>query len=108
MDLDTLSQDSGALACYNQTVRDAIDDHMSVLRSSSNNQILNIHPKDIERFRGDLYGLFSFLSIAPQYHYAVRRMNQLASPLIVPEDLAYLLVPDFKMIDRIRQVCTAS
>jgi hypothetical protein len=108
MDINDLMPDSGALSYYTLAVRNAIDDHMTFLRNHPNNEVVNLSPKDIERFQGDLYGLFTAINIPRQYHYCVRRMNELESAQIVPEDLAYLVVPDYKVVDNIRQAVTSS
>lgn len=108
MDIDSLCYDPGATTYYDPDVRNSIDDHMTVLRSDSGTSMLNVAPQEVIKFRGDLYGLFTSLGIKPQYHYCVRRMNQLPSAFHVPEDLAYLFVPDYKLVDRIRQAITAS
>lgn len=106
MDINDLMTDSGAFLYYTQVVRNAIDDHMTILRNGQNNEIINLSPKDVERFQGDLYGLFAAINIPRQYHYCVRRMNELDSPQSVPEDLTYLIIPDYKVVDNIRQAVT--
>jgi hypothetical protein len=108
MDINDLSMDSGSLSYYSEPVRNAIDDHMTFLRNHASNEIISFTPKDIERYEGDLYGLFLAMNIPPQYHYCVRRMNQLESAQIVPEDLAYIVVPDYKVVDNIRQAVTTT
>jgi len=106
MDINSLAIDSGAFSYYTEQVRNAIDDHMTFLRNHVSNSIVYFSPKDIERFEGDLYGLFLANNIPPQYHYCVRRMNQLDSAQIVPEDLAAVVIPDYKVVDVIRQSVT--
>jgi len=106
MDINNLAYDAGPTSFYTRTIRNVIDDHMSLLRYHPSNTVIPVTPKQVEHFKGDLYGLFAALEIPPQYHYCVRQMNELSSSLVVPEDLSEILVPDFSVVDLIRQAST--
>jgi len=107
MDINNLMYNPGTLDYYDRAIRDVIDDHMTYLRSHPENEVIAVAPKDVERFQGALYDLFSAMGIPPQYHYCVRQMNQLSSAQEVPEDLSSLLIPNYSVVDTIRQASTA-
>lgn len=108
MNIDDLMYDRGASAYYGDTLRQALDDQMTLLRTSADTRSIPVDPMIRYRFVGDFYGLLTVLKIPPELHYVVMRMNQINSRTEVPEDMTAILVPDQTAVDRIRQALATS
>lgn len=104
MQVDALMVAEGAQPYYTDTVRNALEDFMTVLRNDSTTQPLVIEPGVAQRFKADLYGLLTFLRIPPQFHYAIMRVNKLTSSDEYHETMLTLYVPETAEIQRIMQV----
>lgn len=102
MQIHTLANGGGPDIYYDDKFRSVLEDHLSYLRNDQGTTTLAVKPVDIDKYRGDLYGLFGSMAIPNEYHWVVMRMNNIVSPHDVPEKLESVLVPDYTLVERIR------
>lgn len=101
--IDSLMSDQGADVYYSDGFRNVLEDHMTYLRTHQLTRVLDVTPKQAERFEYDLIGLLNELEVPVTLHWIVARMNHFDSIHEVPADLGSLLAPDPKEISKLLQ-----
>ena len=103
MQVDKLMVNEGSQIYYTDLLRDSLEDFMTLFRTDSSTQPMNIDPGLAQRFYGDLSGLLTFLRVPAQFHYAIMRVNKMNSPDEYRPTMLTLLTPDTGEIQRIMQ-----
>lgn len=98
----SLANDSGPLFYYTEAWRQTVEDHVDLIRNATNNTIQEIAKNDAYRYRGDLFGLLTYLGIPIQYHYVVARINGMREGSELNEFTTELIIPNIEAIDKIR------
>jgi len=104
MQVDALMVAEGAQSYYTDTLRDALEDFMTVFRTDNSTQPLVIEPGIAQRFDADLNGLLTFLRIPAQFHYVIMRVNKMTSSDEYRDMMLTLQVPNTAEVQRIMQV----
>ncbi len=101
MQIDELMYSPGPTPWYTDELRQHFDDQVPLLRVAQSTQIAPVDP--ILRFRrqGDLYGLFRDLGVNEKMFYITMRVNGLNDPMVIPDTLEYLMVPDEAFLNQI-------
>lgn len=103
MQVDNLMVNEGPQIYYTDTVRDAVEDFMTMFRNDPTSQDMTIDPGVAQRFYGDLSGLLTFLRVPAQFHYAIMRANKMNSPNEYRPERLTLLTPSTGELQRIMQ-----
>ena len=97
-----LANDSGPAFYYTEAWRQTVEDHIDLIRNSANNTTQELAKNDAYRYRGDLFGLLTFMGIPPQHHYIVARINEMRNGSELTEFTTELILPSNDVIERIR------
>lgn len=81
--------------------RNAVEDHLQLLKSGSGAQTLSGAPIDAVVFEGDLYGLFAKLNIEKRIRWTAMRMNGYTSPQEYSGESTTFIIPDIDVLDRL-------
>jgi hypothetical protein len=81
-----------------------MESYIPYLKTHSGTGFLAVTPYDLYKYEGDFYGILSNNKVPQEYHWIIMRMNDIYSPAIVPLELGGVFVPDFSVVDKIRQV----
>ncbi len=84
--------------------RKVLEDHMTFLRTHEKTQMKVVQPIDLQKYRFDLTGLLNSMQIPLHMHWVIARVNNITSLTDVPEDISYLLIPEYQLIETIKQV----
>lgn len=103
MQVDALMVQEGPATYYTEELRGVLESFMTVFRTDSSSQPMQIDPGVAVRFEADLYGLLTYLKIPKQYHYAIMRVNKLVSSDDFRASMTNLLIPNTNEIQRIMQ-----
>lgn len=103
MQVNNLMNDSGPLDYYDPAFRQVLEDHLTYLREHPSTTILTIEPARAYKYEADLFSLLSAYSVPVHYHSLIMRMNKMVVPTEATKDLRSLLVPEFSIVERIRQ-----
>lgn len=106
--IDSLMIQEGANIYYTDGLRNVIEDHMTYLRTHPTTRVIDVTPKQAERFEYDLIGLLNELQIPMYLHWVVARANNFNSLNEVPSDLVRLLAPDPKEVAKLQQTYQTS
>lgn len=108
MPIDSLMLPEGASVYYTDGFRSVIEDHMTYLKTHPLTRIIDVTPKQAERFEFDLIGLLHELQIPTHLHWVVARVNGFNSFTEVPAELTSLLSPDPKEVAKLQQIYQTS
>lgn len=106
--IDYLMLSEGANVYYTDGFRNVLEAHMTYLRSHPSTRVLDVTPKQAEKYEYDLIGLLNELQIPVHLHWVVARVNNFNSLNEVPADLVRLLTPDPKEITQLQQTYQTS
>lgn len=101
--VDNLMNDSGPLDYYDPSFRQVLEDHLSYLRNHPTTVMVNVEPARAYKFEFDLFSLLGVYTIPVHFHWLTMRMNKMVMPSEATKELRSLLVPDFAVVERIRQ-----
>lgn len=82
---DALTNDEG--------FRLMIETHRAFLRRPDNCTVHAVDPHNAFKYRYDLYGYLTAMSIHPELHFATMRLSDLESPHQLDENVELLIVP---------------
>lgn len=101
--IDKLMIPIGADIYYTDNFHNVLEDHMTYLRGLASTTKQEVEPIDVVRYQADFFGLLVKFGVRAELHWVVMRMTGLTSPSDVPEDLAFVLIPDDAEITRLVQ-----
>lgn len=118
----SLMVNEGDSVYYTAAWRLMIETHLLFLINHPYTVPQSIAAHDVYKYEGDLYGMLAKLNIAPQYHFAIMRMNGLTSPQdfrlenFIPdpdllgndEAMITLLMPSQTVLENLRTVFQTS
>lgn len=94
----------GVALYYSEAWMRMIESHMTYLRTVSVNNVVDVEPHQAYKYEGDLYGLLNHLKVQPQYHWLTMRLNDMSSPSELTSETKTLILPNFDVIEKLRQV----
>ena len=103
MQIDSLMKSDGPEIYYLDDFRNVLEDHMSYLRTHPATTTIQVEPMVAFKFEYDFYGLLQALNVSPHLHWVVLRMNLLTGSTDYRRDMLYLWLPDFTVVEHIRQ-----
>lgn len=103
MTLISLLEDSVVANFETNAFRNAVEDHLQLLKAGSGAQTVNAADIDAVVFEGDLYGLFSKIGIEKRIRWTAMRMNGYTSPQEYAGDRTIFVIPDIDVMDRLAQ-----
>lgn len=106
--VNTLMTDPGNNIFYSDGFRNVIEDHLSILKNLSNTQTVTIDPHKAYRYEGDFFSLLADYNVTQQLHWVTMRMNDLKSPIDFNGKIDSILVPDYAVIEQLRQSHTSA
>lgn len=83
--------------------RQIIEDHIEILASVGEVQVISVAPEDAKRNDGDLYGLLTYLKVPEEMHYPIMRVNNLYTPTDYRASTTELFYPDSNLLDNLLQ-----
>lgn len=104
LSINQLQNPDGPETYYNPKFCRMFEQYLPQLKSDPSNEIIPVDPHSLYKFEGDLYGLFSSLGIRKEYHWFVMRINSIKDPRDVSSNINFIILPNFSVLDRIRQV----
>jgi hypothetical protein len=104
MSINKLMLPEGVALYYSEAWMRLIESHMTYLRQVSANNLVEVEPHLAYKFEGDLYGLLNHLKVRPEYHWLTMRVNDMASPSELNSDRQTLVLPNFEIVEKLRQV----
>ncbi len=104
MNINSLQIDDGSNIYYDEVFRNVLDNHYTFLKTTGKVNNLNIEPVYADKYEGDLSGLLTHYKIPLVYHWVIMRLNDFTSFNENSASLVSLLIPDFDLVEQIRQV----
>lgn len=89
---------------YNEDFLHMLESHMTLIKQSQNGLILPVSALQKGKYEGDFYGLLDDLRVDKKYHYIVMRFNGLISSADYAGDSDTVMIPDYGLIDNIKNV----
>lgn len=90
-------------AYYSEEMLNFLEDHLVYLNSLDTTKI-GLEYTEALKYKGDLFGILNKKKIDPNYHYVVMRINGFKSSSDFTGEETFILVPDFKEIDLLKNV----
>ena len=101
MPLIALIDSASSLNYESVAFRNAVEDHLQLLKYSGNVQTLNAVPIDAVVFEGDLYGILAKLGVEKRIRWTTMRLNGYTSPQEYAGERTMFLIPDIDVLDRL-------
>ena len=103
MSIEKYFLEDGADVYYEDSFRQAIEDHLTYIREHPTTERYTLLPKDVDRFTGNLFGYLVDIKKPTYMHWIIMRVSGLTDPTDFGINNTLLLVPNIKVIDDIRQ-----
>ena len=96
--------ETGAEVYYTKEMMDILESHMLYLREHQNTTKININDKELEVYKGDLYGYLTNMKVPMFLHWVIMRMSGMHSTFDFGPTYSTLLIPSETVVDKIRQL----
>ncbi len=93
----------GADVFYTKPFRDMIEAHIQYLNTHANTIKIMVDEHSAVVYKGDLFGYLNKVKIPAYLHWIVLRMNNMYSNFDFNPSITELLIPDNKVVDKLRQ-----
>lgn len=103
MPIEQYLLEAGPDVYYTESFLSVLEDHLTFLRDHATTTEITLKPNDVNRFRGDLYGLLAEYRISPHMHYITARVNGYKSSLELTGTVLTLLVPNEDLVSMLAQ-----
>lgn len=104
MSVNAKMASEGDAVYYSAGWKLTVETHLNYIKEVSANNVVGIIPADAYKYEADLFGLLQKLRVETRYHWVVMRLNDMTSPNQFRVDRTFLLLPDYQVLERLRQV----
>ena len=105
-EVNTLMVNPGSPWYYRPSWYATIEDHMYLLRDTTNSELITVADIDRHRYEADFYGYLRDVHTIkqPQYWYVILRVNHMTSPQEFGADNQAIFLPKTAVVDRIMEL----
>lgn len=104
MYINQLEKDPGPDLYYTDGLRQMFEDHLTYLKTHPKTTSAAVNSFDAYKYEGDFYGLLEKMKIAKHFHWIIMRVNDMTNMNQSKSTLSTILVPDFELMERLKNV----